>query len=367
MTLRILILQLLLGILLVIPGRAQAQNKPDVVIAPPFTVPSSAVAGSQVFLAATVRNQGSYPAQLSCTGFYLSTNAVWEATDQYLGSVCQNVLPGQSGVCSATIRLPLVAAGTYQVLFVADYLNADQELDETNNVSAYPLTITAGAVALPDLALWRPSLSFTTLPAGGSTGVFSFIFNKGGAAAPTHEIGFYLSTDTVFSVATDVLLGVIPNNGLAGVSNPDGTSGTVAIFTAPVLTLPVTTAPGSYYLVIMADPRNQVLESDETNNSRALRLRVTGPVTSAKASANTGLEVYPNPADYAGCTLRWAQHRIERVEVMNGQGRCVATQQVVAPAGSAVQLDTRSWAAGLYTIRLIDTNGETATRRLVRH
>ncbi|MET4105359.1 CARDB domain-containing protein [Hymenobacter sp. UYP22] len=348
-------------------GYTQAQNRPDLVVQPPVSLPSTVLAGGVYPLSAVIKNQGTNGSQFNCIGYYLSKDAAWDATDTYLGASCQSLLfPGQAGTCAIIATMPLVASGAYSLLLVADPLNAEQESDESNNVAAFAVTVTGRAVALPDLELWRPSLSFSTLPAGGQTGVFSFLYNRGEGGAAAHEISFFLSTDTVFSMNSDVQLGTVLMAGLSGTTGTGGT-GVGTVFSAPVLPVPAATAPGSYYLIIMIDPRNLLAESNKQNNSRALPLRITGPVTRARAAQDAGVEVYPNPVDYAGCTLRWTHHRIGRVEVLNGQGRRVATQQCAAAGGAAVQLDTSFWPAGLYTVRLTDTNGETVTRRVARH
>lgn len=339
------------------PKVAQAQNRPDLVIMAPFNVPGNVIAGGTYTMSAVIKNQGTNGAQFNCIGFYLSGDNVWDATDAFLGTSCQSLLfPGQSGTCSITASIsPLATVGSRYILLIADPLNAEQESDETNNQVSFAVTVAAGGTALPDLALWRPSISFAILPAGGSTGSFTFINNWGTAAAGAYEVGFYLSADTVFSAGTDVYLGLASGSSLP----PNG--GT--IHSAPVLTVPRTTVPGNYYLVLMADPRNVVAESNENNNSRALPLRVTGAMTAVASGASADAAVYPNPVVRGaplGVTLPGNSRPVE-FAFYDAMGRLTARQSGV---GVVAQVDTRALPAGIYLLR-ISFAQQTATRRVV--
>lgn len=52
------------------------------------------------------------------------------------------------------------------------------------------------------------------VPAGGNTGSFTFIYNRGPGTVGAYEIGFYLSADTVFSAGTDAFLGLVSGSNL---------------------------------------------------------------------------------------------------------------------------------------------------------
>ncbi|ALW85058.1 hypothetical protein AUC43_08115 [Hymenobacter sedentarius] len=344
-----------------LPAWAKAQNRPDLVIVAPFVVPTTVLGGAPYTMSAVIKNQGSNGSQFNCIGYYLSNDNVWDATDAYLGSSCQSLMyPGQSGTCSimGTISI-LTPPGSYRLLLVADPLNAEQESDETNNVVSFALTVATGGAALPDLELWRPSLSFDAVPPGGSTGAFTFIFNRGPGSAGSYEIGYYLSADTVFSAGTDVFLGLVTGGGL---STPSGT-----IHSAPVLTVPATTAPGNYFLVLMADPRNVIVESNENNNSRALPLRVTGAVTAATSPFEKEGDVYPNPIS-RGSVLRVklagaGGNQPVQIRVYDALGRQVVREAVAQP-NQVAHLATQELPVGIYLLHLTSATLHT-TRRLV--
>jgi hypothetical protein len=319
-----------------LPLAASAQNKPDLVVVAPFSVPTTVQAGGAYPMSAVIKNQGTNGSQFNCIGYYLSADNVWDATDAYLGSSCQSLLfPGQSGTCAISATIP-----------VADPPNAEQESDETNNVVSFAVTVAAGSGSLPDLELWRPSLSFAAVPPGGSTAAFTFIFNRGPGAVANYEIGFYLSADTVFSATTDVFLGLVTGSSLV----PSGGGAAGTIHSAPVLTAPTTTAPGNYYLVLMADPRNIVAEGNESNNSRALPLLVTGTVT-ATTSATAAVAVYPNPVA-RGTSVHLPTDDNSRLEATcyDQLGRLVS-RQLVGGSGPA-SFDTSALPAGRYLLRL---------------
>ncbi len=333
-----------------LPLVVAAQNKPDLVVVAPFAVPATVQAGGVYAMSAVIKNQGTNGSQFNCIGYYLSADNVWDATDAYLGSSCQSLLlPGQSGTCSISATIPALAAvGSRYLLLVADPPNAEQESDETNNVVSFALAVTAGSGSLPDLALWRPSLSFGAVPPGGSTGAFTFIFNRGTGVVSGYEIGFYLSADTVFSATSDVFLGLVTGGSLV----PSGGGAAGTIHSAPMLTVPAGTPPGNYYLVLIADPRNVVAESDETNNSRALPLRVIGTTTATTAATGASLAAYPNPVA-RGTAVRLATSGNPRMEAAcyDQLGRLVS-RQVVGGNGTPATFDTSALPAGSYLVRL---------------
>lgn len=345
-----------------LPAYAQAQSKPDLVVVAPFELPTSVQAGGAYAMSAVIVNRGSNGAQFNCVGYYLSADNRWDATDSYLGAGCQSLLfPGQSGPCSIMGTIPpLTAPGNYFLVLVADPLNAEQEADETNNVVAFALTITAATAGrLPDLELWRPSIAFSATPPGGSTGSFTFVFNRGPGSVSSYEIGFYLSADTVFSVGQDVALGFVTGGSL--VAN----NGTV--HSAPVLQVPGTTPPGNYYLLLVADPRNVVAEANETNNSRALALRVTSPTATAAPLSAAAVAVYPNPLRQ-GATLEvhwpgFSTGQPLQLRLYNALGQLVAGTEL-KPAARSGYLPTAGLPAGVYTLRST-SSGLTATRRLL--
>lgn len=125
-----------------------------------------------------------------------------------------------------------------------------------------PIVITATA-ALPDLlvASGTPTLTPATVRPGDAVTLSPWSVRNVGPVGLEGGIrnGFYLSTDATIT-SNDLLLG--QNNNTAGVLGP----GQQFDWGGPTLTIPSTVAPGRYWIGILVDDLNQVVESDESNN-----------------------------------------------------------------------------------------------------
>ena len=234
---------------------------PDLVVSA-VAAPALGGAGQSVTVTDTTRNQaGTGPAPASITRFYLSRDAVLDASDVLLGS--RNVAalqPGESSAGSTSLPIPAsTGAGAWWILAKADGGDSIAETVETNNTRSD--TITIG----PNLAVSALSAP-STGGAGMAITVTDTTKNSGGGAAASSTTSFYLSANSSFG-AGDILLGSRVAGALAA-----GTS------TAPVstsLTIPAGTAPGSFYLIARADDLGAVAETDETDNTRAVLIRIS--------------------------------------------------------------------------------------------
>jgi subtilase family serine protease len=223
-------------------------------------VPTVAGAGVALTVSETVKNQGSGAAGGSTTSFYLSTNVSLDGNDVLLGS--RSVPPLLAGATSAA-STPLVipagtALGTYFVLVRADANDDVVESAETNNIS-YGTTrvgpdLTPSALTLPP-----------TAGAGATISATDTVKNAGGGAAGASTTRYYWSANFTFDAA-DVPIGgrTVPALG-PGASNAGPAS----------LTIPAQTAPGLYYIIAVTDADDVIAETAETNNTRALAIRIT--------------------------------------------------------------------------------------------
>jgi subtilase family serine protease len=105
-----------------------------------LTVPPSVAIGRPLAIGHTLRNAGTAPtAGVVTIRFYLSSDDVLDASDVLLGSRVMNksLEPGASGTAVTIVTLPAStpAPATYRVIAVADALDQQVELDETNNVA----------------------------------------------------------------------------------------------------------------------------------------------------------------------------------------------------------------------------------------
>jgi subtilase family serine protease len=235
---------------------------PDLVVAS-MTAPSTGGADADIIVTDTTKNQGTGPSLPSTTGFYLSTNTSLDAADVWLGSrPVPSLGPGATNVLSTTLHVPpSTATGLYYVLGKADWDNALNEDVETNNVRA------SGLIKIgPDLIVSALTVP-TTAAAGSTITVSDTTKNQGGGSADASTTRFYLSANTLLD-SSDVVLGSRSVPLLtAGASDASSTS----------LTLPATTATGTYYVIAQSDTANAVVETSETNNHRVSSALKVGP------------------------------------------------------------------------------------------
>jgi subtilase family serine protease len=227
------------------------------------SVSASAIGGSSgpITVTDTAKNQGLGDAPASTTGFYFSTSPAFNSSATRIGSRSVPPLPaGTSNAASTTVTLPPgLATGNYFVFANADDTNVVVEALEINNYSAAQL-VKVG----PDLvvsALTAPS----SVATGVSVNVSSTVLNQGAGAAPGSTIRFYLSTNIGLDSA-DIAVGSRTVGPLAAGQSDAG---------AAAILVPPGTAAGSYWLIAVADDGNAVTETVETDNTRAVFVRVT--------------------------------------------------------------------------------------------
>ncbi|MEM9680750.1 MAG: CARDB domain-containing protein, partial [Bacteroidota bacterium] len=119
-------------------------GSPDLTIQS-MSAPSSAVAGTAVTASCSVRNIGSATASSSTMAYYISTNSTYSGDDVLVGTDAVSSLgAGSASSESASITIPGgLSAGTYYILFRADYTSAVTESNESNNVGARSISITS--------------------------------------------------------------------------------------------------------------------------------------------------------------------------------------------------------------------------------
>ena len=244
--------------------------RPDLVMTA-VSVPASGATGRPLAITNTVRNAGPAPAGPFAIRFYLSSDDTLDAGDVLLGTRMVGGLGAgavSTAVSSLTIPANTSAPASYRVIAVADALEQQAELDETNNTLA-----SATAV---DVVLFRPDLVLATLsaPATGRAGkplaVINAVKNVGLASAGPFAIRFYLSSDDTLD-AGDVLLATRLVGGL-----PVGATSTATT----IVTIPANTAvPAGYRIIGVVDALGQQAETDESNN-----VTLTAPLSLTPAS-----------------------------------------------------------------------------------
>jgi hypothetical protein len=232
--------------------------------------------------------------------------------------------------------------------------------DAVVNASGFAATVSCVSAPQPDLLLTQIGASPSTVAAGNNVSLTATVANQGGGSASASAVGFYLSNDQVLS-ANDVLLGTSPGGAL-GLNLTASRPLTAAV--------PATTAPGSYYVIFVADPTNAVAESNEANNGASLRLTVTQATATRDETAGYTVAVAPNPVASGQPLLV----RLDgngpagpaTVELYNTLGQRVHTQPLVLSPTRAnrAEISTQGLATGVYTLRLTGT-GLSVTRRVL--
>jgi hypothetical protein len=234
---------------------------PDLTVSALSASPIAVGPGSTVTVTDTTRNQGSALAGPTSTAILFSVNALLDAGDMQLGS--RNVpalAPNAVSTGVTTVQVPAsVGTGTYYLFARADVNNQTIESQETNNGS-FPVSLRVG----PDMTVSALSAPSSVI-AGSTINVTDTTSNIGGGAAAASVTKFYISVNLSVD-AGDIVLGTRGVNALAA-------SG-VSIGTTPFV-VPATLAPGSYWLIAVADSTGAVAETYETNNSRLVFMRVT--------------------------------------------------------------------------------------------
>ena len=235
---------------------ALAVTAPDLV-ASSLTPDTTVVSEQSLTIRFRVRNVGNGPA-ISDNGYWhdrvvLSSNATPAGIIASWNCVRYgSVDPGADYWRTNTVTLPELAKGTYYLLVQADFYNVVSEEVETNNTSA-PVALN---LELPDLAvssIVAPAVAVAAEPIP----LVVTITNGGNAAAAGP-----------WSAAVNV----------AANTNGDGKSvigtfnftNTIAVASSVMVTQTVIlpgTAAGTRYLGVFVDQRDEVFESDESNNT----------------------------------------------------------------------------------------------------
>jgi subtilase family serine protease len=231
---------------------------PDLTVSA-FTAPTRAAAGGTLSVTDTIRNSGSAPAGASVTAFYFSTDLTVDGVDLRAPQTraVPALLANEVSAGTTTVTVPDIAPGTWFLLASADDTNAVTETLENNNLKF--ATVLVG----PDLSFLTVNAPTTAL-AGASIAVSTTVRNVGAAPIAASIVRFYLSTNTSVD-AGDVLLGATQ---AVPALAPDGVaSATTQVPLPPDMS-------GSFYLLMMADGAQAIVEASESNNVAARTLQL---------------------------------------------------------------------------------------------
>ena len=142
-----------------------------------------------------------------------------------------------------------------------------------NNSPVSVQIIQAGASPEPpDLAIQSPGASPTSLNPGESLTASCTIVNQGDSTAGASTIKYYLSSDGQYDTGDTYL----------GYGNIDSINSNWTVSPSRSLTIPSSTASGTWYLLFRADANNTVAESNEFNNTASVQISVTSGLVVTK-------------------------------------------------------------------------------------
>jgi uncharacterized repeat protein (TIGR01451 family) len=124
-------------------ARALNVTRPDLIVQS-LRAPSSAGAGASITIDEITRNKSPVPADSTTTNYYLSTDAVFDGADSFLGGRGVGALAAKGKSAGATIvTIPLTATpGKYFLLALSDADGGVTEVNESNNLRAKSITVT---------------------------------------------------------------------------------------------------------------------------------------------------------------------------------------------------------------------------------
>ncbi|MBC7391573.1 MAG: T9SS type A sorting domain-containing protein [Opitutaceae bacterium] len=220
-------------------------------------------------------NNGSSYAPNHYVGYYISKDSILDAWDTNIGyDQVYEIYPGSYSYLSPYVYMPYLQTGDYYLIAATDFNGMVAEYDETNNYQFTKIRVQENGVDLTPTAL---SASDLNPSAGSFLYVNSTESNIGNTEATSHYVGYYLSTDSVYSA----------NDRYLQASYLAGLSGGNSVEIDPAIYLSSNITDGVYYLIAVADYGSGVYELNEYNNTRALRIVIGNPVISNDADLLT--------------------------------------------------------------------------------
>src|SRR5439155_1028947 len=279
---------------------------PDLMVSAATASPAATAPGFTVAVTNTVRNAGGQPTGPFDVGIYLSSDGVYDAGDQLLGTrrVTMDLAAGAASTAVTSVTLPnTLTAGSYFLIVRADIpvpaiagggvvtvsrivpipdttllgpyyviaqvnaTNTTLEADSPAQGNDVKATLTPLIVG-PDLVVSAATPSPRTTAAGTTVAVTNTVRNAGGQATGAFDIGIYVSSSNVYDGGAQLLATRRVTAGLA----PGAVSTAITS-----VALPDTLTAGPYFVIVRADSAGEIGEANENNNSVAAGVTVVVP------------------------------------------------------------------------------------------
>ena len=245
-------------------------QEPDLAVTT-ATAPSTAALGEAISVNWEVLNQGNVDASADWYDtIYLSDDQTLNETDVavYSQSVADQTPLFVNATYSLTknITIPNTTTGNRYLLFVADAGKQQNESNETNNVKAVSITLTA-----PDLVVAEANTAVTSATWGETIQASWTVTNQGTVTAATNwGDQIYLSDDTTLD-GTDRFVASLS----AASKVPLASSG---VYTQTLdITIPNNLGIGNKYLLFVTDANDAQGETNNSNNVKAVSFDLKAP------------------------------------------------------------------------------------------
>ncbi len=214
--------------------------------------------GEELLLSSQVTNIGNQASNGSRLGYYLSTDANYDADDlAFQDDGVISLDPNESDSETQYITIPNgLTPGTYYILFRADRRDDVNESNENNNVAYEQITV-IGNVPQADLVVGKVTVGQTNVNAGENLYLTALVDNIGDASTGTYSyIAYYLSSNPTYEVGDTYLDRDFVKTLVAGATSSE----------TETITIPSNTASGTWYILYRADYNSRIGESNENNN-----------------------------------------------------------------------------------------------------
>ena len=231
------------------------EAKPDLIISHTNVDPVLVNNGGTIISECDVDNISGVNADASILKFYLSDDITLSGEDLFLDSEPVPEISAYSSVfVDGSLIIPAdFPAGFWYVLFYADADEDIDETDETNNTGFFQIEV---EIAVPDLVLDSPVVTPDVLFVGDNIQTNVNVTNQASVSSPISSIDYFLSNDQTYD-PSDVLLG----NKTVNILGPF-----LSEIYSSILSIPMNTIPGNWYIIFYIDRNELIDEITETNN-----------------------------------------------------------------------------------------------------
>ena len=277
----------------------------------------------------------------TCHSIFMSWSPSTAATSYSIYDCTGSFIANVSGVSYSAIGLAPTTTYNYKIRAV----NASDSSSFTTCQTA--TTPTCPTSSSPDLTIISPSISNSSVCVLKPENITYTIQNAGTVPATSSITSFFLSSDMTYNPGIDVRLNHDAIPSIAATGN---------ITHSVSVTVPFGVPLGTWYILLVADSANSVIESDETNNISFVSINVVACSLEVNQMEHADeITVYPNPTRDKINILTNASIQSGTIAIYNTIGQKIYVRDL--DRSHTYSFDLASYPSGFYFIRV--TSGET--------